>query len=274
MNPDAIRQLQNSLNARGLKVPVSGILDQATMSAMNQAVSSSVASNPRLTQISGINSPDAIVNAYMTNDWTGVSDISGKPFSQKDQEQAFAQSERALAPAFKAQTAYDEAVVADTLQSDQNAFGDFLSSEAEGFKDNKIAQDQNAADQGILFSGSRYQKLNDLKQTYEDRQRQQREAVSGDIGTTARNFQYKYGNEGASRLSDYYNLGQGNVYNPQSAQNGVTSTSRLSSVYNPSDYKFQGTAVTANKAAAQQRAGGLLSNKANKLSMTGYKTQY
>jgi hypothetical protein len=274
MNSESIQQLQRALRARGLNVPISGVLDQATFSAMNSAVASSVASNPRIAQVVGSSSPDALVNAYMTNNWSGVTDITGKPFSATDQKTAVAQAEKALAPGYKAQESYDTANVADTLSGQQDAFGNFLSSEAKDFTENKNKQDQNAADQGVLFSGARYQKLNDLKNTYEDRQNQQRNAVGRNITSTARDYQYRYGNPGADKLSSYYQLDQGNTYNPQAVRGGAAPSNTLSSTYDPSKYKFQGTAVNANKAATQVRAASLLSNKANKLSMGGYKTQY
>jgi len=272
MNPDSIRQLQMMLNARGINVPVSGVLDQATFSAMNSAVSSSVASRPNLSNMTGA-SPEALVNAYMTNNWSEVTDITGQPFSQKDQASAVSDAERALAPAYKAQQAYDTAGVTDTLQDQQDSFGRFLGNEAETFSDNKNTLDQNAADQGVLFSGSRYQKLNDLKNTYEDRQRLERADVGKDIARTARQNQYAYGNPASENLSSYYQLSKGNEYNPQVVGNNANQSKSLSSMYNPSDYKFQGTAVNANKAQVQTRAASLLSNKANKLSMGGYKRQ-
>jgi hypothetical protein len=216
-------------------------------------------------------SPDAIVNAYMNNDWSGISDVTGKPFSKQMQEEAVATATRALAPAYKAQESYDTSVVREDLAREQGRFSSFLDTEARDFKANKATQDLNAADQGVLFAGSRAQKLNDLKSIYSDREKAERDLTAGNIASTARDHQYQYGNEGAGKLSQFYQLGGGNAYRSNVAgAGGVAAQNGLSKAYNPGAYNFQGTAVTANKASAQTRAAGLLANRANKLTAGGY----
>lgn len=238
-----------------------------------KAIAKALASNQDVIRYGGVNSADSILNAYMTNDWSGVTNLTGKPFSRKEQEAAVTKAERDLAPAYRAQEDYDRAATEQSLAEDQAGFGQFQKQEAESFRGNKNLQDQNAADQGVLFSGSRFQKLNDLRNTFADREAAQRAAVAGRVGTTARAYQYQYGNTGANKLSNLYNLpGQSN-FNTNVGGGKVTPSNGLSSVYNTKNYNFQGTAPVAQKAAVQTRAAGLLQNTANKLSLTGYKNK-
>ncbi len=268
MNPTAIKQLQMTL-----KLPQTGVMDDATVSAMSNAVKTSVASNPDIIKYGGVNTPDTILDAYMTNNWSNVIDITGKPFTKAQQQQAFAEADKALAPAYKAQVAFDNAGTEDTLKGYQEQFGQFQKSEAEDFGNAKDAQDQNAADQGILFTGSRAQKLRDLKNTYQDREAIARGATEQNIQSTARSNQYKYGDQAASGLKDFYALPGSSTFNPNVA-GGKVNPGGLSSAYNAGQYNFQGTAPVAQKAAINVRAAGLLSNRANKLTATGYKNQF
>ena len=132
--------------------------------------------------------------------------------------------------------------------------------------------DQQASDRGVLFSGSRVQKQKNLQRAYEQDQSYTRDKVARNIGTTAQDYQYNYGNEAAQGLSQYYNLG-GNTYNPNVARGGVSS-SGLSSVYNASDYSYGGRRVGERSANTQQRAAGRLWNQGNKPLSTGYQNQY
>jgi len=273
MSTQDIMALQNQLNAQGAGLKVDGILGPKTTSAMNSAVSKSLSTNPATQSLVQQNSPDAILNAYMSGDWSGVNDVTGQPFAQDQIDDAVRRSEAVLAPAYKAQEAFDRANIESTLGGAQDQYNQFLQGEATDFKAEKEQQDQTAADQGVLFSGSRYQKLNNLSDKYEQRQANQLSTLGRQVGDTARNYQYKYGDQAAGKLSDYYNLG-GQTYNANVAGGKVGNASTLSSVYNPSAYKFQGTAPVANKANAQVRAAGLLANRANKLTPYGYKNQF
>ncbi len=272
MTPADIMDLQLSLNERGANLKVDGVLGPKTTEAMNRSVATSLATNPNVSRMLGQNSTESIVNAYMTGDWTGVADITGKPFSSDLQQQAVKQAEKALAPAFRAQVSQETAGVEDSLAGQQANYGQFLKNEADSFQEDKTALDQNAADQGVLFSGSRVQKENNLQKKYEDRQAYQQGVMERSIGGTARDFQYRYGDDAAKNLSSYYNT-RGNQYNPNVARGGVSSGS-LASIYDPRRFNFQGTAVTANKAATQTRAASLLANRANKLTSTGYQNQF
>jgi len=268
MNAAAIKQLQQSLG-----LPATGVLDESTLGAMNNAVKTAVASNPDIAKYGGTNSPDAILDAYMTNDWSNVIDLTGKPFTKAQQRDAVTQAEKAYAPSFNAQDTFDRAGVEDTLSQDQRGFDEFRKGEAEDFGINKDAQDLNAANEGVLFSGARFQKLRDLRNTYQDRETQQRKNVEDRMRSTARNYHYSYGDENAKKLSDFYTLPGQSTFNPGVAGGKVTSRGSTSA-YDPTRYKFQGTIPVARKAAVQTRAAGLLTNRANKLTSTGYKNQY
>ncbi len=178
-----------------------------------------------------------------------------------------------MAPAYNAQESYDQSIAQDALRGQQEDFGQFQKGEAKQFGLDKDAQDQNSADQGVLFSGSRVQKLNDLRTTYQDRENIARGIAQDNIRNTARSNQYKYGDQSANKLSGLYDLAGTTSFNPNIAGGGIT-RGGLSSSYNTGDFKFQGTAPVAHKAAVQTRAAGLLANRANKLTSTGYKNQF
>lgn len=264
MTPDAIRKLQLSLG-----LPATGVFDAATSTAMSSAVTKAVSKNKDVQRYAGANDPTSILTAYMSGDWSGVTDLTGKPFTDAQQAAAVSQAERALAPAYKAQVAYDEAAVKETLQGEQESFGQFQQDERQAFEDTKDQLDQDAANQGVLFSGARVQKNNDLRTTYAEREAQRRAQGGQRIAKTARDFQYSYGDEAARGLNDMYRLPGESRFDANVAHGAVTSSPTLSSVYNPSQYKFQGTKPVAQKTAVQTRAAGLLANKANKLSLSG-----
>lgn len=273
MTKQDIMALQTQLNESGAGLLVDGVLGPKTTSAMNSAVSKSLSTNPATQSLVSQNDPDAIVNAYMTGDWTNINDITGQPFSKKIVNDTIAQAEEDIAPAYRAQEAYDQGTVESSLQGSQDQMNQFLQGEAVDFQAEKEDQDLNAADQGVLFSGSRYQKLNDLKTKYDTRLDNQITNVGRNVQNTALANQYKYGDQAANKLSDYYKLGS-QTYDPNVARGGVKQGTSLSAVYNPSQYNFQGTAPVANKAAAQTRAASLLTNRANKLVPGGYKNQF
>lgn len=209
--------------------------------------------------------PDAIFNAFQTGDWSSLTTPTGTPFSKDIQKEAFAQAEKAYKPFFAADQAYQTAGVEDTLQNQQKQFGDFVEQEGQDFKESKQGLDLSAADKGILFSGSRFQKENDLRNTFNKRQEQAAYSTGRNIANTARDFQYQYGNQNANKLSSLYNMPSTNVYNANVAQGGVKPSMNMTKAYNPNKFNFQGTTLNTQKAQTQQRAAGLLANRANKL---------
>lgn len=265
MNSQAIQQLQRSLG-----LPESGVLDNATINGMNGAVQRAVASNPLIHTYAAGNTVDSILNAYTSGDWSSVIDLTGKPFTDEQQKSAVTEAERVLAPAYKETEALDRANVEDTLRADQGGFSGFQSGEKKAFGQDKNQLDQNAANSGVLFSGSRTQKLNDLRTSYAERERLQRDSTAQSATTAARNYQYQYGDEAAKSLGDLYKLPGASTFNANVAGGQVTPSTSLSSVYDPTKYNFQGTKPVAQKAQVQVRAAGTLGNTANKLSLAGY----
>lgn len=239
-----------------------------------QAIVAALSSNPDVVRYGGTNSPDAILNAYMSNDWSNVTNLTGMPFTKEQQQAAVIQSERALAPAYRAQESFDRSVVTDTLGAEQEGVEQFRDAEAKAFGTEKDTLDQNAADQGVLFSGSRFQKLNDLRNTYQDREAQNVSGAQSRMRKTARDYQYKYGDSAARGLRDLYEVPTPSTFNANVAGGKVSPSGGIASMYNPKEFNFQGTAPVAQKAAVQTRAASLLGNRANKLSAYGYKTQF
>lgn len=237
--------------------------------AMQAAIAKALASNPDVQAYAGANDPTAILDAYMTGDWSGVTSLTGKPFTDEQQAAAVAQAESALAPAYKAQEANDRAATEENLRQTQEGFQDQINSDRTQFGRDKNTLDQNAADQGVLFAGSRAQKENDLRTTYIDREALARRNAGANLGSTARGYQYAYGNDAAKNLSGLYSLPGQSTFNPKIAGGIVTAGRSLSAAYDPSQFNFQGTAPVAQKSAIQTRAASLLANKANKLSLSG-----
>ncbi len=233
---------------------------------MQDEISAALGRNPDVQTYGSGNDAGSILNAYMTGDWSGVVSLTGQPFTEEQQKAAVAQAETALAPAYKAQVAKDTADTEDSLRNTQEGFKDFQRGERSNFATDKAAADQSAADQGVLFSGSRFQKLNDIRNTYADREAIQRRNAASNLSSTGRNFQYQYGNDAARGLSDMYSLPGATGFN---ATRGTASRGGLAAAYDPAKYDFQGTSAVAQKTAVQTRAAGLLTNRANKLSLSG-----
>jgi hypothetical protein len=238
-----------------------------------ESVMEALARNPDIKKYSQ-SAVEDIVGAYLTGDWSGVTDLTGVPFTPEQQKAAVAEAERVLAPAYKAQESYDRSITEDMLRRNQQGFADFQRDEKKAFGEEKDALDQDAADRGVLFSGARAQKLRDLRNTYEDREALMRRNVAESTGATARAYQYDYGNEAAEGLSDLYALPGESRFNPNVAGGKVTSGRTLSSVYSPGKYSFQGTQPVAQKAAVQTRAATQLANRANKLTLSGYLNKF
>ena len=217
------------------------------------------------------NTAEDLAYAAETGDISGIVNQFGQPFSIQEQQDALARAEKDLEAYYKAAEEKDIADTESTIAEKKRLFQESLITAGEDFGKEKSNLDQNAVNQGVLFSGGRAQREQDLKTKYEREEASKKAGLSSDIGDTAREFQYKYGNETASKLSDLYNIG-GNVYNPKVATGGVSSGG-ISSIYNPGAYNFQGTNLAEKKTAANKRAAGLLANRGNKLLSTGYNTQ-
>ena len=217
------------------------------------------------------NTPEAISYATTTGDFTRLVNAQGQPFSTADQQAAVAQATTDLTPYYAAEQKKETADTDAALAAKQAERTKFLADQQAAFETDKATQDQNAANQGVLFSGGRVQKLKQLGDAYSRADEYNKSTIGNSIASTARDFGYKYGDAAANSLGTYYNLG-GNNFNPNVATGGVSS-SGLSSIYN-ANQGFQGTQINAAKAAAQKRAAGLLANKGNKLTASGYSNQF
>lgn len=217
------------------------------------------------------NSPEAIAYATTTGDFSGLMNSQGKPFSAADQQAAVRKAEAELSPFYQAEKLKETQDTESSLKAKQLSFQNFLEDEKAKFETEKATQDQTAADRGVLFSGGRAQKLQQLTDTFNRSQSSKLASVGSDIGDTARNFGYKFGDTAAQSLSQYFNLGKNN-YNANVATGGVTSGG-LSSIYN-ANQGFQGTQINTAKSEAQKRAALALANKGNKLVGSGYTNQY
>ena len=250
----AVQGLQTGLNA------VTGTTytpaDYSAALSSHPTVAAAVAAGASLSDIE---------NAYATGDWSGLTNVSGQPFSAADQANALATATSQTQPYYDAEQASDTEGTANTLGGDQLDYNKTLTDNATQFQTDKTNQDQTAADQGVLFSGGRAQKLATLAKTYQSTDAYNQAKYGNSIANTAGNYAYKYGSSAAGNptLSQYYQLGSQN-YNPYVASGGVT-PGGLSTIYNAGNYAYQGTETNAAKSAAQTAAAGLLANQSNKL---------
>ncbi len=249
------------------KAAIAPVAAQKTQAEVDAEYAQAAASHPALAS----NTPDMINYAVSSGDLSGLVDAQGKPFSNADQSAAVAESEKAISPFYTAQETKDTQDTASSLDQKQRDYQSFLKTQGENFQADKSTLDQSAADKGVLFSGARAQKERQLQDSYIRAGQEKKASVGASIGDTARDFGYKYGDQAAQGLNSFYNLG-GNTYNANKATGGVGS-SALSGVYNTNN-GFQGTMKNTQKAEVQKRAAGLLYNKGNKLTASGYNNQY
>ena len=240
---------------------------QKTQAQVDAEYAAAAASHPVLAS----NTPEMLDYAMNTGDFSSLVDVSGKPFSAVDQAAAVSEADKAISPYYTALETKDTQDTISSLDQQNRDYQSFLKTQGENFQGDKSKLDQNAADQGVLFSGSRAQKERQLQDSYTRAGQEKKANVASNIGDTARNFGYKYGDIAAGGLGSFFNLG-GNTYNANKASGGVGSTG-ISSVYNTNN-GFQGTIKNTQKADTQKRAAGLLYNKGNKLLASGYNNKY
>lgn len=217
------------------------------------------------------NTPESIQNAADTGDFSNLVNEYGQPFSIEQQQEALKKAQEDNAAYYDALKQKETTDTETALAQKQADYQDYLLKSGQQFEADKATADQSAANQGVLFSGSRVQKEKNLQRAYEQDQASKLGSYGRDVANTAQDYQYKYGNDAANSLSKYYQAG-GNTYNPNVASGGVGS-SGLSSIYNPSSSNYTGTRIGEQAATANQRAAKLLTNKANKLLSTGYSNQ-
>lgn len=187
-------------------------------------------------------------------------------------DQYFNESNSELNPYYQQDQAKATADVQSSLANSQANYDAYLKNAAAQFQSDKAQQDQTSAQNGVLFSSGRVQRLNNLQSQYENDQAQKLANYKSQVGQTARDYQYQYGNDSANGLSNYYNYG-GNTYNAMQARNNTGSTG-LSSVYNPSAYNFDGLKKNEQYTNATLRAQNKLANYQNKKLLNSYNYQF
>jgi len=262
-----VAELQEASKS-GVEVPYAAP-DEGEAGTYNDAI----AADPRIQElVNAGNTLEDVIAALESGDLSSLLKSDGQPFSAEDQHAAQEAAQEDNRAYYEALQAKETADAESLLAQDQSDYQNYLINSGQSFEADKASLDQQASDRGVLFSGSRVQKQKNLQRAYEQDQSYTRDKVARNIGTTAQDYQYNYGNEAAQGLSQYYNLG-GNTYNPNVARGGVSS-SGLSSVYNASDYSYGGRRVGERSANTQQRAAGRLWNQGNKRLSTGYQNQY
>lgn len=255
------------------KVGSSGQINQESINNLINEINEKAQNNSILSElINKGNTMEDLLYATSTGDLSKLTDFTGQPFSPQDQQNALYEAENELKDYYKAIEEKETADTEEALRAKKESYQNYLLSSGDKFEQDKKTLDQEAASKGVLFSGSREQKERNLKNQYEQEQAEKQANTAYDIGSIARNFQYKYGNNTAGNLSDYYSLGE-NKFNPNVATGGVSS-GKLSSIYDPNKYNFQGTQLAEKTAAAADRAANKLWNRGNKLMSTGYLNKF
>lgn len=197
---------------------------------------------------------------------------TGKPFEYSAQQAALAKANQATRKYYDQLREYETQGTEAALRQKQLDYQKYLADSADDFQKQKTSLDEGAAESGVLFSGGRVQRQNDLQRQFERDQAYKKASLGTSIGDMAREYQYRYGNENANKLSKYYRLGS-NTYNPNVATGGV-GTGRLSNVYRTGGSDFFGTRNAEQMTENQTRAAGLLWNKGNKILPNSYTRQY
>lgn len=263
-----IPELQAAQEAGGQETPA-----PETQETVDKLYADAAAKNPVIAEVmTGGSSAEEIINAFSTGDLSGIVKGDGQPFTPEEHQAALVQAEEANKAFYEQQQAKATADAEADLAKKQGDYQDYLIQSGQSFQADKTKSDKEAADSGVLFSGSRVQREKNLKRAYQQDQDTAQRNMSNSIGSTAQDFQYKYGDDAAKGLSKSYNLGS-NTFNANKARGGVGSGG-LASVYNPNKYKFYGTKKTEQETANKTRAAGYLWNKGNKLMATGNQNQF
>jgi len=244
-----------------------------TQASVDAQYRDAISKNPAVNSLTKDGSSlDEIISALQSGNLSGITDAQGMPFSVRDQQKALASAEEDNALYYEALQEKETAETESSLAQKQSDFQNYLLNSGQQFQEDKTEMDQSAADSGVLFSGGRVQKERNLERAYSQDQDYKRGNFERNIGSTAQDFQYKYGNKETEGLSNYFKAGS-NSYNAGVATGGVSSN-RLSNIYKPKDFNFQGTMNTERSANSNTRAAGKLWNKGNKLLATGYNNKY
>lgn len=266
-------QQQSGIAVDGIVGPVTrsrmtGQPQQVTPFNQNPAIQQAIANDPRAQQIMnqamalGDNSLELIYNAIESGDYSGM------PFTAQEAQNVLSQQMAKLEPFYAEQKEKATLDLKDSMGLLKSQFDDYLTGSKEQFIDDKKGQDVNAANQGVLFSTGRAQKLNSLKGAYDRDQEAKRRDVSNRITGMARDYQYNFGNSAMSGLNDYFKLGSQNF--DAMTPGGSVSSGGISSFYNPSSANFYGRVNTERETNAKTRASSVLNARARKLLPRNY----
>lgn len=267
---NAAVQVFQGLPGTGLKVDgIYGPLTAAALSAYqthpSNPATQSQSGQAAAAAAAGM-SPEDYANMIMSGNYSGM------PYSQAEIDALQQQSLNDISKYYDEDQAKATGDFQADAQTAQRAYQGFLDQQAGQFKDDKATQDVNSAQNGVLFSTGRVQKLNNLQNAYNAAQQMKKDQYGNAIATSARDFQYKYGNNATNNLRDYMTLG-GNTYDAQ-GNAGVVGNAGVSQAYNPSSQNFYGTQNTAKQYNAALRTGSKLWQKTNKGLLSSYKNQY
>ena len=140
-----------------------GKLVTPTQSQLDKTYSDAAGAHPAISALTSGGTPLAqIINGLTTGDMTGITAANGQPFSTADQQAALAKGMAANSAFYTAQQANDKNTAQNSLAKNQADYQDYLTQSGQNFQDDKAKADQAAADNGVLFSGGRVQKQQNL----------------------------------------------------------------------------------------------------------------
>jgi len=240
----------------------------------NQYVTAS-GENPAIKNLmNGGSTLEDIVLGLETGDISNLKKSDGQPFTPDEQQKALEQGREDVRASYEMTQKKAANDLENKLAQSQDDYQNFLLGEGDKFREDKSSLDKNAADSGMLFSGSRAQKQKQLENSYKENQAYAERTQARNIDSTALDYQSIYGDEAARNpsLSQYYSTKGGNTFNAGVARNGV-GTSGISSIYNTGTGYGLGTAGRQKETDANLRAANYLKNRSNKTLSTGYNNQ-
>jgi len=183
------------------------VIEQPSQKSFKDAVKESIISDPRFKDI--ITDPsqvDNIIGAYNSGNWNGITKSNGQPVSAAEANDEITKQLSVLEPAFAAEKSKDTMDLADKLANEQAQYNNYLDTSAANFQGEKATQDKTAADNGVLFSSGRREKLNNLATKYANDAALKKNTLASSIAGDTRDYAYKYGSGEANNpsLSSYF----------------------------------------------------------------------
>jgi len=197
---------------------------------------------------------------------------NGQILRDEDMQALYDQEYEELGGYYGAMQDMEKSALNAQLGLQKRDFQRFLESSASNFKQDKDNQDTGSAQNGVLFSTGREEKLRNLEGTYRSNESAARDNLSTNMGNSMRDYQYNWGGDGMRSMSRQNRLGSQSydAFTPR----GVVNQGGMNSVYNPSQHNFAGVKKDERRKFANVYAQNRAANRGNKQGVYGHQTQF